>query len=113
MAELTSNQAIARIAPGVFEHFHGRGLIDFRVFPNKPRILFIYVHFFCEQSDSSDLDTLCAVAAKAGLEVERSCLYGGTAWMEVSTQLAPAKSVRLGVVVPFMPRPRARAALAQ
>ncbi|MGO8918037.1 MAG: hypothetical protein ACLQJR_19225 [Stellaceae bacterium] len=112
MAELTSNQAIARIAPGVFEHFHGRGLIDFRVFPNKPKILFVYVHFFCEQTETGDLDALCAVAAKAGLEVERSCLYGGTAWVEVSTRVAAAKSVGLGAVVPFLPRLRARAALA-
>ena len=112
MSEVATNEAIARLAPGVFKYFQGRGLIDFRVFPHKPAVLFVYVHFFCERSHPSDVDVLTAVAAGAGLEVERSCLYGETAWVEVSTRrAAPAEALATGTVVPFAPRLRARAGM--
>lgn len=105
MAELTSNDAIARMAPGIFKYFQGRGLINFRLFPNKPATLFIYVQFLCEQSHSSDLDVLCAVAAGAGFEVERSCLYEETIWVEVTIQRdVPDQKVERGTVVPFRRR---------
>jgi hypothetical protein len=112
MSEPRPNEAIARIAPAVLEAFQGRGLIDFRVFPNKPTTLFVYVHLLCAEREGGHLDVLCAVAATSGLEVERSCRYGETVWIEVSTQPAPAKPVQQGAVVPFTRRAVARAALA-
>lgn len=95
MNRLTTNELMARLAPRVLEHFEGRGMIDLRVFPNRPETLFVYVHFFCELGDPVDLELLQALAAEAGVAVERGCCYGHTVWIEVRAA-SPA-----GVVVPF------------
>lgn len=105
MSELDTNDAIARIAPSIFEHFHRRGLADFRVFPHRPAVLFVYVHFFGDEGDAGDLELLGILAARAGLDVERSCLYGGSAWIEISVGRATAAvAPERGAVVPFVPR---------
>lgn len=102
---------MARLAPRLSEFFDGRGLVDLRVFPNKPETLFVYVHFFCELGDPVDLEVLLALAAEMGVKAERGCRYGRTVWIEV--EAAPTG----GVVVPFplarRPSPRIASAVSQ
>jgi hypothetical protein len=95
MKRLTTSELTRQLAPRLREHFHGRGMIDLRVFPNKPETLFVYVHLFCELGDVVDLEVLHALAAEIGAEVERGCCYGHTVWIEV-----PAASPEC-VILPF------------
>jgi hypothetical protein len=104
MKRLTTSELTRRLAPRLREHFHGRGVIDLRVFPNKPETLFVYVHLFCELGDVVDLEVLHALAAEMEVEVERGCCYGHTVWIEV-----PAASAEC-VILPF---PRANRRVAQ
>jgi hypothetical protein len=95
MERYTTSELMVRLAPRFSEYFQNRGLVDLRVFPNKPETLFIYVHFFCELGEPIDIDVLFALAAEMGIKAERGCRYGHTVWIEV--QAAPTR----GVVVPF------------
>jgi hypothetical protein len=104
MKRLTTSELTRRLAPRLREHFHGRGVIDLRVFPNKPETLFVYVHLFCELGDLVDLEVLHALAAELEVEVERGCCYGHTVWIEV-----PAASPEC-VILPF---PKANRRVAQ
>lgn len=95
MERETTSELMVRVATRFCEFFKGRGLVDLRVFPNKPETLFVYIHFFCELGDPVDVDVLLALAAEMGVKAERGCRYGHTAWIEV--QAEPPR----GVVVPF------------
>jgi hypothetical protein len=95
MNRLTSLELMAALTPKLLDQFDGWGVIDLRVFPGKPDTLFVYVHLFAQASASLQLELLQAVAARAGIAVERRCEYGQTIWIEV-----PA-SGETGTVVPF------------
>jgi hypothetical protein len=100
---LATNQLIAELTPKLLEQFHGRGLIDFRVFPDGDATLFVFVRFVCEEAHAVDVEILQALASDAGGAVERASAWGDTAWIEVRRPATSREEVRHNVV-PFRPR---------
>jgi hypothetical protein len=102
---LSSEAAIARIAPTVLEHFGHRGLVNFHMLHTEPPALAISVELLGEARNAEDLNLLRCLAEAAGLRVERSCVYEEILWVEVS--LEAFQPALRGLVLPFR-KPAAR-----
>ena len=98
------NEAIARMAPDIFEHFKERGLVEFHALPTEPPVLLVSVQYLGSPTCSDDLDFLRSLATAAGFTVERGCTFEETLVIEVALDSTRDRP-QTGVVVPFR-RPR-------
>jgi hypothetical protein len=102
MAQSSTNDLIAHIAPRFIAYFGDRAGVDFRVFPGDPERLLVFVRFGEARGHHGDLAALKALADDAALHVDGCGANHNSAWIELPVQgPGAASSARDDVIVPF------------